>query len=503
MTSLFPPFTRRTSFRKQPFFYEAGRGVYMRGLGGPVAALNLNFLSGTLDPRITFSRPSNATQYDSTGKLIYAPANLLLQSNTPSNAAYTKSNLSITTGVTDPNGGTTASTLTATLANGRIYQGVAVIAQNPYVGSVWLRRRTGTGNVTWESANVGVGPTITLTSSWQRFTYDATTAPTKPGSSTYYYGLRIDTAGDAIDIAFGQVEPVTYQTTPGTYNGTTTAAYYGPRFDYDPVTLTANGLLIEEARTNLLINSKADGTTLATQNVAVTAQAYTLSFYGTGTVTLSGASTAGPLVGSGVFPARNSLTFTPTAGTLTLTVSGTVQYAQLEAGAFATSVIPTGSSSVARSADDANMTGTNFTSWYNQTEGTFISQFDSAISAGFGGPLTYYLDGSNRACVQISVAGPYIRSCNLVAGVTDVDLQISGFTSGQTYKFADAYAVNNFGASRNGSATITDTSAALFAATTLGIGRAGVSGGFLNGHVKSIAYYNARLPDAQLQSLSA
>jgi hypothetical protein len=54
-----------------------------------------------------------------------------------------------------------------------------------------------------------------------------------------------------------------------------------------------------------------------------------LSFYGTGTITLSGAF-AGTLVGVGPFPARASLIFTPAAGTLTLTVTGSVLNAQLE-----------------------------------------------------------------------------------------------------------------------------------------------------------------------------
>lgn len=72
--------------------------------------------------------------------------------------------------------------------------------------------------------------------------------------------------------------------------------------------------------------------TLATQNVTSAAIEYTLSFKGTGTVTLSGTSTAGPLVGTGAND-RVSLTFTPTAGTLTLTVSGSVTEAQLERGA--------------------------------------------------------------------------------------------------------------------------------------------------------------------------
>lgn len=78
---------------------------------------------------------------------------------------------------------------------------------------------------------------------------------------------------------------------------------------------------------NLLLNTE----TLATQSRTVTAVRHTLSFTGTGSITLSGASTAGPLVGTGVND-RVSLTFTPTAGSLTLTVSGSVTKGQLNLG---------------------------------------------------------------------------------------------------------------------------------------------------------------------------
>jgi len=84
------------------------------------------------------------------------------------------------------------------------------------------------------------------------------------------------------------------------------------------------------------VRNEVDGSdTLATQTVTVTAQERTLSFRGTGTVTLSGASTAGPLVGTGADDIV-SLTFTPTAGNLTLTVSGAVNDAMLELGAVRT-----------------------------------------------------------------------------------------------------------------------------------------------------------------------
>ena len=80
-----------------------------------------------------------------------------------------------------------------------------------------------------------------------------------------------------------------------------------------------------------VVNQLLNTETLATQSRAVTAVGHTLSFTGTGSITLSGASTAGPLVGTGAND-RVSLTFTPTAGSLTLTVSGSVTKGQLNLG---------------------------------------------------------------------------------------------------------------------------------------------------------------------------
>ena len=81
---------------------------------------------------------------------------------------------------------------------------------------------------------------------------------------------------------------------------------------------------ILSARKNLLVNTE----TLATQSVTTQAVGYVLSFYGTGSVARSGTST-GTLSGTGAND-RVYVAFTPTAGTLTLTVSGTVTKAQLE-----------------------------------------------------------------------------------------------------------------------------------------------------------------------------
>ena len=57
--------------------------------------------------------------------------------------------------------------------------------------------------------------------------------------------------------------------------------------------------------------------------------------------------------------------------------------AQLEKGAFPTSYIPTVASTVTRSADNASVTGTNFSSWYNQSEGTIVISTDKLYSGNF------------------------------------------------------------------------------------------------------------------------
>ena len=130
---------------------------------------------------------------------------------------------------------------------------------------------------------------------------------------------------------FSRGSPATYIDATGTMQ---TAGNNVPRFDYDPVTRQPLGLLHEGAGSNLLLNSA----TLTTQSVAVTAQPYVLSFYGAVAQPLW---CGRPAAASRHRPSCLSrLAFTPTAGSLTLTVTGPVQNAhRLEAGPYATSYI--------------------------------------------------------------------------------------------------------------------------------------------------------------------
>ena len=273
-----------------------------------------------------------------------------------------------------------------------------------------------------------------------------------------------------------------------------TAASGIPRFDHSPISpFVCRGLLIEEQRTNLVFPSNV----LTTQTRTVTATSTTLSFYGTGTVVLSGAFSS-TVVGSGVYPSRTVLTFTPTAGSLTLTVTGSVVFAQLEAGPFASSYIPTTTGTVVRSADVCSITSSAFSGFYNNTQGTLVT---NACATGFGpaqNPVASiengttqvlrlrYVATTNRLSSIVSavalnpasnydVANTFYKAA-LSAGATSADFVINGTQIPDTY---------------TGSLLTADN-------MKISVATAGVS----NTCISSIRYYKKQLPVAKLQALT-
>lgn len=112
-----------------------------------------------------------------------------------------------------------------------------------------------------------------------------------------------------------------------------------PRFDHDPVSLAQRGLLLEPFRVNLLLNS----TVPATQTVAVSIGTdYVLSVSGAGSADISG-------VGSATQGAP--LAFTAATASLDVTVVGSLDAFQLEAGQAPSSLIETLGTSESRDAD--------------------------------------------------------------------------------------------------------------------------------------------------------
>jgi hypothetical protein len=281
-----------------------------------------------------------------------------------------------------------------------------------------------------------------------------------------------------------------------------------PRFDFDPVTLVCRGLLIEESRTNEVLNSLLDGTSLATQTVVVTAAARTLSFYGTGQIVLSGAASA-TVTGTGAYPTRTTLTFTPSAGALTLTVTGTVQFAQLELGSFATSFIPTAAAVVTRNADIASLTGANFSSWFNASEGTIVVQAEWKVPAASTQIIYEVHDGTanNRYRSFRNLTSTAFLTSATVAGVASVVNMgtANPLVTNTVYKTANSYKTNLYRNYFTNDTTLgEDTSSDVIAApTTFQIGTNYLNALSINGYVQKILYWPMSFTVPEMRAFSA
>jgi hypothetical protein len=309
----------------------------------------------------------------------------------------------------------------------------------------------------------------------------------RPTFSRDFAGEKTLNNGTGPAITFTRASNATFFDANGTLQ---TAANDTPRFDHSGG--SSLGLLIEEARTNLLLNSA----TLATQTITVTAVAHTLSFYGTGEVVLSGAHSA-TVTGTGAFPTRTSLTFTPSAGSLTATVSGTVEYAQLEVGAFATSYITTTGATATRSADSAVVTP--ISSFYNQAEGTLFAQLSTLTTAAGTFPYSLSIDdNTNNNRIEIYASSSSSTVTVVSSGASQSLTSFAGaITAGVAFSAGVAFRANDLAFSTNGLASLTDASVLLpVSPDRLRIKPA------TNGHIRKLAYWPRRLSNTLLQQLT-
>lgn len=180
--------------------------------------------------------------------------------------------------------------------------------------------------------------------------------------------------------------------------------------------------------------------------------------------------------------------------------------AQLEAGAFATSYIPTTSAQVTRAADVATMTGTNFSSWYRQDEGTFVTSGSITFVGGSLYPASLSVDdNSSSNAMEMSVwdaASDQLQFAGYASGVAQWAVSGSAYTAGAQSLIAATYKVNDFVAAYSGTLGSADTSGIVPTVTQLRIGANRGGGSPRNGHISRITYYPQRLANATLQALS-
>lgn len=156
----------------------------------------------------------------------------------------TTSTVSVSSGVSDPDGGTTAYTVTATGPNGIHANSITLIAGS-YLNSIWIRRRTGTGQISIYTPQTGADSIVVtsiLNTDWQRLSSGVVNVTTLTNN---YIGVRVDVSGDAVDIWHPQCENVTGASNqaPGEYVsvGVLSAPYHGAGADGIKYFATENG----------------------------------------------------------------------------------------------------------------------------------------------------------------------------------------------------------------------------------------------------------------------
>lgn len=176
--------------------------------------------------------------------------------------------------------------------------------------------------------------------------------------------------------------------------------------------------------------------------------------------------------------------------------------AQLEAGAFATSYIPTVASQVTRTGDIAGINAPNFSRWYNQSEGTFVVEASKYVTS-VDGYLFSADSGSTSNFVGAGVTGA-AGFLNITTGGAAQAFQTAGtITANGVFKLAAAAATNDAIVAVNGAISVGDTVVTMPAADRLRLGAYASGGTIFNGHIRRIRYYPTRLSNTQLQALTA
>jgi hypothetical protein len=562
---------------------------------------------------MTFTRTGDtATRVNSAGIIERCITNYLLQSNNFSSVNWTKNNITLGTGITDPNGGTTAFSITgsSSTSNGKnVNQSQLPSSSDIKTITIYAKANThsflqlrlsATGfhvnfdltNGTFSNGASGVGKMTSIGGGWYRCQMttaavttgvvsayqlvDSLSAATNEASTTTNSVYIWRAQGELGDFATNYIDTTTAAVTTGPVTNLPRLDYFGstcPQLLMEPtrtnlvpysqmfsnavwskdgVTINDNVLVSPDGYTNADVmteDTSSSGHRLARGTSWVSGTTYTMScfvkqgsgtrrlgFYvlgnafgtalfanfniQTGVVTTTNSSITGKIenYGNGWFRCIATATATATisssfylylrqtdaAITSAYTGDGTSSLylwgAQVEAGAYATSYIPTTAATVTRNND--NMQKTSITSLIGQTEGTLFLNFkftgteDGYFSVGDG-------TTGNRIVIGTQIVLRRIRALITNATISQVDISSDNgsLVIGNSYKMAIAYKENDVAVYLNGSLIATDTTATIPACPNLYFSAASSQVRFVEPVVQALIF-KTRLTNDQLATLT-
>ncbi len=224
------------------------------------------------------------------------------------------------------------------------------------------------------------------------------------------------------------------------------------------------------------------------------ASSYTITQYGNGWYRVSVTGTA---------TADGSIEYSVNTNEISIGQNFYIWGAQLELGYFPTSYIPTSGAQATRSADAASITGTNFSSWFDQEKGSLYLETQALSSTSainrrllFLSSLddTYAVELNFGAGTNSIVASRRGLGANVLSMINNPAKVAFAWDMLGSSLSIDAQAVN----STSGSSTPRNFSALQFGKVEYPLpdGTAG------NIYMKKIAYYSKKLTNSQLQALT-
>jgi hypothetical protein len=419
------------------------------GGGGP--SLSLDFMTpGTLDPRLTFTRASTATYFDSAGVMRtaatnaprwdYDPATLalrgLLLEDARTNALFPSvigganwtplGNVVLGGSITLPDGTASTTALirsqdTANTARQFYRTGTVITATTAYTVSAYFKASP---NNAYIQANASGGTTI---------------------AGVAYFDLTAGTAVVGADLAAGMTAKSAAITNAG--NG-----WWRCSFTF--TTVAGNNALQVAVGPCVTVSASGDNR----------------SYVG--------------VVGQGIY----------------------AWGAQVEAGAFATSYIPTTSAAVTRALESATMPTSG--GWFNAPAGTFFAEFSSANLPvpGTHSGILQVNDGtsSNQLNLYLELNSGNMIFQAVIATVAQLSVTGTSGANGNKQKVAANYGAGVWRAAYAGTVINGSGSAAPFPATTINLGTINPPSSWrLNGYLRNVRYYARALTDAELQQITA
>jgi hypothetical protein len=173
--------------------------------------------------------------------------------------------------------------------------------------------------------------------------------------------------------------------------------------------------------------------------------------------------------------------------------------AQLEAGAYATSYIPTLAASVTRVADAASKTG--ISSLIGQTEGTLFAEIQRTGASAANQVIFALTDGtSNNRIRVLTTTDSRLRFLfQLNGGLIQYDFTTTALTFGATNKIAFAYKSGDIAVYVDGTQVNTSTNSLTISSTLIDLDLNGTAQG--TRHAQA-ALFPTRLTNAQLSELT-